>query len=296
MCQASALLSPIAELYDRRKDAKNVMPCAREALSRFGEHPEILYHFTTLNLYKRQPGLAKRSALLQQISASIRPTSINLGNQLATYEMNGQADWMRFLSSRVAGECFLVEPQLQANLVMQLASIQSEKYQTHLKELVASMESQSSFQELYKSRKDFVSKKQSEKSGLTIAWMTGDCAYHPVSRFLYGWFSSRTKVQKHRHVIVNLEDHRDESYCELFGSLSGIDIHDVSGVKGVDRLSDIRQRRYDVIVDLSGWTGGNFIAGLHARLAPVQVNYLGYFASSGLSSMDYWLGDAVISS
>ena len=64
----------------------------------FGEHPEILYHFTTLNLYKRQPGLAKRSALLQQISASIRPTSINLGNQLATYEMNGQADWMRFLS------------------------------------------------------------------------------------------------------------------------------------------------------------------------------------------------------
>ena len=67
-----------------------------EALSKFGEHPEILYHFTTLNLYKRQPGLAKRSALLQQVSASVRPTSINLGNQLATYEMNGQADWMTF--------------------------------------------------------------------------------------------------------------------------------------------------------------------------------------------------------
>ena len=63
------------------KDAINIMPCAHKTLSRFGEHPDILYLFTTLNLYKRQPALAKRSALLQQISASIRPTSINLGNQ-----------------------------------------------------------------------------------------------------------------------------------------------------------------------------------------------------------------------
>ena len=30
-----------------------------------------------------------------------------------------------------------------------------------------------------------------------------------------------------------------------------------------------------------------FLSGL-----PVQVNYLGYFASSGIKSMDYWLGDA----
>ena len=63
-------------------------------------------------------------------------------------------------------------------------------------------------------------------------------------------------------------------------------------LKLLDRLNEIRSRSYDIIVDLSGWTGGNFIAGLNARLAPVQVNYLGYFASSGLSSMDYWLGDS----
>ena len=71
------------------KDSQNILACANQALSIFGEDPEILFHFTTLNLYKRQPGLAKRSALLQQVSASIRPTSINLGNH-ATYEMNGR--------------------------------------------------------------------------------------------------------------------------------------------------------------------------------------------------------------
>ena len=122
--------------------------------------------------------------------------------------------------------------------------------------------------------------------------MTGDCAYHPVARFLYGWFASRSQDLKHKHTLINLQDHKRESFCDLFRSIRGIDVHDVSGLKLLDRLNEIRSRSYDIIVDLSGWTGGNFNAGLNARLAPVQVNYLGYFASSGLSSMDYWLGDS----
>jgi len=31
--------------------------------------------------------------------------------------------------------------------------------------------------------------------------------------------------------------------------------------------------------------------GFHERLATVQANYLGYFASAGVTSMDYWIGD-----
>ena len=48
------------------KDAKNVMACAHYALSEFGEDPQLLYHCTALNLYKRQPGLARRSALFSR--------------------------------------------------------------------------------------------------------------------------------------------------------------------------------------------------------------------------------------
>ena len=145
---------------------------------------------------------------------------------------------------------------------------------------------------LRKSRQDLLLGKREEASGLKIGWMTGDCTYHPVSRFLYGWFASCTANLKHQHTLINLEDHREESHCELFRSIPGFDVQDVSTSQGVKRLRKIRDQKYDVVVDLSGWTGGNFAAGLNARLAPVQVNYLGYFASSGLSSMDFWLGDS----
>ena len=274
------------------KDAKNVMPCARDALAKFGEHSTILYHLTTLNLYKRQPGLAKRSALLQQVSSTVRTTSINLSNQLATYEINGQVDWLDFLSPLIVNTNRLSDPQLQENLVMQLASIQSDKYESHLKKLVSAAQSQPGYLEVRRSSQDLLGSKSSVKSRLNIGWLTGDCSYHPVARFLYGWFASCSHSLCHNHVLISLEDHRDESFCDLFRSISAMDVQDVSGFSEIDRLYEIRKNNYDVIVDLSGWTGGNFVAGLSARLAPVQVNYLGYFASSGLDSVDYWLGDS----
>ena len=56
----------------------------------------------------------------------------------------------------------------------------------------------------------------------------------------------------------------------------------------------IQGHRLDVLVDLSGHTGGNRMAVIARRAAPVQAHYLGYFASTGLTEMDYWIGDDVL--
>jgi len=50
----------------------------------------------------------------------------------------------------------------------------------------------------------------------------------------------------------------------------------------------------DVLVDLAGHTGQNRLGAFTYKPAPIQATYLGYFTTTGLEAMDYWLSDAVL--
>ncbi len=61
-----------------------------------------------------------------------------------------------------------------------------------------------------------------------------------------------------------------------------------------DRLAEqIRSDNIDILIDLSGYTEGYRLPVFVKKPAPLQVSWLGYWGSTGLSSIDYVLADPI---
>ncbi len=268
-----------------------VVPTAREALGRHGEFPELLCHVTTVKLFQRQPALARRSALLQQVWGSIRPVKVNLANQLCTYDMGGHSDWLQWTHDEVTADP-IKHCLLNSNMTMQLASVEAPGYKAHIENFLSSVEKTNSYK-LHKNAGSGVPRIQNHQSShpLRIAWVIGDLCPHPVSRFLLSFLEASIGQRFHEHYVVSVTDHGTESWADKCKRIKDIKFVDVSSQIDHHKVAAIRSLKFDLAIDLSGWTGGNFIPGFIARMAPVQVNYLGYFASAGILNMDYWLGD-----
>ena len=59
-------------------------------------------------------------------------------------------------------------------------------------------------------------------------------------------------------------------------------------------LAQIIEHEIDILIDLAGHTAGNRLALFGAKAAPIQATYLGYYGTTGLPQVDYWLTDKVL--
>ena len=66
---------------------------------------------------------------------------------------------------------------------------------------------------------------------------------------------------------------------------------DVAGTSDAALAELVRRDQIDILVDLAGHIGGNRLLALARKPAPVQVTYIGYQNTTGMSAMDYRLTD-----
>jgi predicted O-linked N-acetylglucosamine transferase (SPINDLY family) len=70
--------------------------------------------------------------------------------------------------------------------------------------------------------------------------------------------------------------------------------HDVSLMSNREIAKFARTLELDVAIDLKGYTADHRAEIFVHRVAPIQINYLGYPATLGMASMDYILGDPIV--
>ena len=86
---------------------------------------------------------------------------------------------------------------------------------------------------------------------------------------------------------ISKEDKTSEAFKIYFDSW--INISDLSDIESINT---IRENKIDIIIDLMGLTSTNRISLFKNRLAQLQILWLGYNNTSGLSQMDYFIADS----
>jgi predicted O-linked N-acetylglucosamine transferase (SPINDLY family) len=125
---------------------------------------------------------------------------------------------------------------------------------------------------------------------LHIGFVSADLRQHSVASFIQPVFEHLDPARLKLHVYDNGR-HADELTAALQ--------RHVPHWRYIESLSDMQVAQQvmadeiDILVDLSGLTAGNRLGVFAARPAPVQVTWLGYPATTGLSRMDYRLCDAL---
>lgn len=132
-------------------------------------------------------------------------------------------------------------------------------------------------------------------SPLRIGFISGDLRHHVVSYFLESVLTQlaldstlRSKVQLFAYYTHHQQDEytqRLKAFFDLWRQVE--DLNDT-------RLSEqINTDQIDILIDLSGHTVHNRLSVFAAKPAPIQVGWLGYWGSTGLSRIDYVLADPI---
>lgn len=123
---------------------------------------------------------------------------------------------------------------------------------------------------------------------LRVGFVSEDLVSHPVALFLLPLFEHRTR-ERFEFVCYSSAkgaDHVTRQFRQLADRwVDASDMHDL------ELAEQIAADGIDILLDLGGHTGSIRLGVFAARPAPVQVSWLGYLNTTGLTRIDYRITD-----
>jgi predicted O-linked N-acetylglucosamine transferase (SPINDLY family) len=125
---------------------------------------------------------------------------------------------------------------------------------------------------------------------IRVGLVSRDFHQHPVAYFLL------PLLRHHDKDRLELICYSDTSSADAITSQIQTlvsDWHEISDQSHDNVAELIRSHRIDVLIDLAGHTGRNRLPVFARKPAPVQITWLGYPNTTGMSQMDYRITDAI---
>lgn len=126
---------------------------------------------------------------------------------------------------------------------------------------------------------------------LRVGLISPDFCRHAVSYFIEPLLEQwdRRELEISLYACGNV---RDDYTRRLQGKADRW--RDLHGLSDEQACLQILRDEIDILVDLAGHTAGNRLQLLAHKPAPIQATYLGYYGTTGLTQVDYWISDGVL--
>ncbi|MBF0142028.1 MAG: tetratricopeptide repeat protein [Magnetococcales bacterium] len=130
-----------------------------------------------------------------------------------------------------------------------------------------------------------------EGGPLRVGYLSPDFRQHAVAYFLEPILTAHDPKRLTLFCYANVAaadavSERLRAGCSHWREIIALDDDQAEAVIRADHL--------DILVDLAGHTRGHRLPLLARKPAPVIVTYLGYFDTTGVAGIDYWLSDRVL--
>ena len=143
------------------------------------------------------------------------------------------------------------------------------------------------YAELFRDVTPFLHRLRQKRRKIRIGYISPDLRRHVVLRFAEALFTHYDAERFEVYCYQNgPEDEESRRIMHLVDKW-----HNISPLSPSEAARRIYEDGIDVLVDLAGHTRGTALPVLAHRPAPVQMSGIGYFATTGLPTVDYMIGD-----
>ncbi len=130
-------------------------------------------------------------------------------------------------------------------------------------------------------------KKHARHQNIRVGYISPDVRFHVVAFFSAHFFTSYDKTRFEVYIYAN---NAEDNITEQFKAIAD-GFRNISDTPAKEVAAQIFADEIDILVDLAGHSANNSLAVLAYKPAPVQLSGVGYFDSTGLDTVDYFIAD-----